>query len=42
MRAWEAWREGLHDDLVLSGALAVWRGETTPPPMAPYWHNIGR
>ena len=26
----EAWREGMHDDLVLSGALAVWRGETTP------------
>ncbi len=38
----EAWREGMHDDLVLSGALAVWRGETTPQPMAPYWHNIGR
>lgn len=28
----EAWREGIHDDLVLSMALAVWRGENLPQP----------
>ncbi|WP_428377737.1 hypothetical protein [Lichenicoccus sp.] len=30
--ALEAWREGHHDDLVLSMALAVWRGENLPQP----------
>jgi hypothetical protein len=25
--SYEAWREGIHDDLVLATALAVWRGE---------------
>ncbi len=28
---YEAWREGLHDDLVLSVALACWYGENTSP-----------
>ena len=28
----EAWREGHHDDLVLSLALAVWYGENLPQP----------
>ena len=27
---YEAWREGNHDDLVLSGALACWAGERYP------------
>jgi len=28
--AYEAWREGQHDDLVLSVALACWYGENMP------------
>jgi hypothetical protein len=28
---YEGWREGIHDDLVLAVALAVWHGERMPP-----------
>ncbi len=28
--SYEAWREGVHDDLVLAVALAVWRGDNLP------------
>ena len=28
----EAWREGIHDDLVLAAAMAIWRGENLPQP----------
>ncbi len=36
--ALEAWREGVHDDLVLALALAVWRGENLPlkPQLIPF------
>ena len=36
--ALEAWREGVHDDLVLATALAVWRGENLPvqPQLIPF------
>lgn len=40
--AYEAHREGLHDDLVLALALAVWRGEHQKPVWVPVddWHGI--
>lgn len=33
--SYEAWREGVHDDLVLSVALACWYGEQQPRPISP-------
>ncbi len=36
----EAWREGVHDDLVLASGLALWRGENLPEPAR--WVNIPR
>ena len=33
--SFEAWREGVHDDLVLALAMAVWRGENQP--VRPQW-----
>ncbi|HAA80523.1 MAG TPA: hypothetical protein DCE09_02670, partial [Thermoanaerobacter sp.] len=29
--SYEAWREGVHDDLVLATALACWYAENQPP-----------
>jgi len=31
-----SWREGIHDDLILSVALAAWFGEHEPPPPAKF------
>ncbi len=33
--SYEAWREGIHDDLVLAVALACWYGEQQPPALDP-------
>ncbi len=33
--SYEAWREGIHDDLVLAVALACWYGEQQPPAIPP-------
>lgn len=41
----EAWREGVHDDLVLATALAIWGGENPAPGparMVPTRFNLGR
>jgi hypothetical protein len=33
--SYEAWREGIHDDLVLAVSLACWYGEKQPPAVNP-------
>jgi hypothetical protein len=33
--SYEAWRESVHDDLVLTVALACWHAENTPAPIQP-------
>lgn len=38
----EAWREGIHDDLVLATALAVWGGEQRIRPRPPRQWDMGR
>lgn len=38
----EAWREGIHDDLVLATALAIWGAENRPWPRPAIQWSIGR
>jgi hypothetical protein len=33
--SYEAWRESVHDDLILAVALACWHAENTPEPIVP-------
>ncbi len=37
--SYEAWREGQHDDLVLSVAMAAWYAEQHREPIMPQWFN---
>lgn len=38
--SFEAWRESVHDDLVLATAMAVWQGEHKPEPVRFFHSNL--